>query len=49
MIRGNIRHFDFILMAAALALAVLGVDAVTVAESWRGLTGFARLIGITHF
>lgn len=32
--------------AIAFAVALLGVEGVIVAESWRGLTGFARLIGI---
>lgn len=32
--------------AAAFAVVLLGVEAVIVAESWRGLTGFAGLIGI---
>lgn len=32
--------------AALLAVVLLGVEAVIVAESWRGLTGFANLIGI---
>lgn len=33
--------------AAALAVVLLAVEAVIVAESWPGLTGFANLIGIT--
>jgi hypothetical protein len=33
--------------AGILAAVLLGVEAVIVAESWRGLTGFAHLIGIT--
>jgi Protein of unknown function (DUF2637) len=33
--------------APALAIVLLAVEAVIVAESWRGLTGFAHLIGIT--
>jgi Protein of unknown function (DUF2637) len=33
--------------AVALALVLLAVEAVIVAESWRGLTGFANLIGIS--
>jgi hypothetical protein len=33
--------------AAILAAVLLAVEAVIVAESWRGLTGFAHLIGIT--
>ena len=33
--------------AVLLAVVLLGVEAVIVAESWRGLTGFAHLIGIT--
>jgi len=33
--------------AALLAVVLLAVEAVIVAESWRGLTGFAHLIGIT--
>ena len=33
--------------APVLAIVLLGVEAVIVAESWRGLTGFAHLIGIT--
>lgn len=33
--------------AGLLAAVLLGVEAVIVAESWRGLTGFAHLIGIT--
>lgn len=33
--------------APVLAVVLLGVEAVIVAESWRGLTGFAHLIGIT--
>jgi Protein of unknown function (DUF2637) len=32
--------------AAAFAVVLLGVEAVIVAESWRGLVGFAGLIGI---
>jgi hypothetical protein len=32
--------------APLLALVLLAVEAVIVAESWRGLTGFAHLIGI---
>src|SRR5260370_26939079 len=32
--------------AAAFAVVLLGVEAVIVAESWRGLTGFAGVIGI---
>lgn len=32
--------------AAAFAVVLLGVEAVIVAESWRGLTGFAGMIGI---
>ncbi len=32
--------------AGVLAGVLLGVEAVIVAESWRGLTGFAHLIGI---
>ncbi len=34
------------LAAAAFAVVLLGVEAVIVAESWRGLTGFAGMIGI---
>lgn len=33
--------------APVLAIVLLAVEAVIVAESWRGLTGFAYLIGIT--
>src|SRR5262249_42759343 len=33
--------------AVLVACVLLGVEAVIVAESWRGLTGFAHLIGIT--
>jgi uncharacterized protein DUF2637 len=33
--------------AIVLAVVLLAVEAVIVAESWRGLTGFAHLIGIT--
>jgi hypothetical protein len=33
--------------AVLLAIVLLAVEAVIVAESWRGLTGFAHLIGIT--
>ena len=33
--------------AIALAVTLLTVEAVVLAESWRGLTGFAALIGIT--
>ena len=33
--------------AAILAVVLLAVEAVIVAESWRGLVGFAHLIGIT--
>lgn len=33
--------------AIAFAVVLLGVEGVIVAESWRGLTGFAQLIGIT--
>jgi hypothetical protein len=33
--------------AAVLAAVLLAVEAVIVAESWRGLVGFAGLIGIT--
>lgn len=32
--------------SAAFAVVLLAVEAVIVAESWRGLTGFAHLIGI---
>jgi hypothetical protein len=32
--------------AVAFAVVLLGVEAVIVAESWRGLTGFAGLIGV---
>lgn len=32
--------------AAGFAVVLLGVEAVIVAESWRGLTGFAHMIGI---
>lgn len=32
--------------SAAFAVVLLGIEAVIVAESWRGLTGFAGLIGI---
>jgi Protein of unknown function (DUF2637) len=32
--------------APVLAIVLLAVEAVIVAESWRGLTGFAHLIGI---
>jgi Protein of unknown function (DUF2637) len=32
--------------AVAFAVVLLGVEAVIVAESWRGLTGFAGMIGI---
>jgi hypothetical protein len=32
--------------AAAFAVVLLAVESVIVAESWRGLTGFAHLIGI---
>jgi Protein of unknown function (DUF2637) len=32
--------------AVAFAVVLLAVEAVIVAESWRGLTGFAELIGI---
>jgi hypothetical protein len=35
------------LTAAAFALLLVGVQCVVQAESWRGLTGFARLIRIT--
>src|SRR6266702_3772739 len=34
------------LAAVAFAVVLLAVEAVIVAESWRGLTGFAHLIGI---
>jgi hypothetical protein len=34
------------LASAAFAVVLLAVEGVIVAESWRGLSGFARLIGI---
>src|SRR5215469_15107351 len=35
-----------VVAAAAFAAVLLAVEAVIVAESWRGLVGFAELIGI---
>lgn len=42
--RGKIRAAN--VAATAFAVVLFGVEAVIVAESWRGLTGFAALIGI---